>query len=52
MPVNPWNTNCDPGLFNYVVPEEQVLPKALELAAEIAQTAGDVVRCVATRSPS
>lgn len=27
-----------PGLFNYVLPADQVLPKAMELAAEICQT--------------
>lgn len=31
--------DAPPGLFNYVVPRDQVLPKALELAREVAETA-------------
>lgn len=31
--------DAPPGLFNYVVPSDQVMPKALELAYEVTQTA-------------
>lgn len=32
-------SEAPPGLFNYVVPKDQVMPKALELAREVALTA-------------